>query len=124
MSARLDVVGVDGVATIERFAAEIDRLNAASRRPNACSSSAFLTSYALRNEYHPPRSGERLFIVRDRGRVIGSAPMRLSRERITPQEPPGVFGFRLQLLAAADTQQVHFLSACAAARSYLPFDLE
>ena len=112
MSAALDVVRVDGVFTIERFAAEIDRLNAASRRPNAFSSAAFLTSYALRNEYQPPGSGERLFFVRERGTIIGCAPMRLSNERVTPALGPfGVSGSRLQFLAPSDTEQLQVLSA-------------
>ena len=112
MSAALDVARVDGVFTIERFATEIDRLNAASRRPNAFSSAAFLESYALRNEYHVPGSGERLFLVRERGRVIGCAPMRLSAERVTPSLGPlAVCASRLDFLASADTEQLQFLCA-------------
>ena len=112
VTTELTVSRLEGVFAIERFAADIDRLNAASSRPNAFSSAAFLYRYALRNEYHTPGDGERLFLVREEGKIIGCAPMRQSKERLTPSAlgPFGIFGKRLEFLAAADTEQLQFLS--------------
>lgn len=112
MTTELTVSRLDGVFAIERFAADIDRLNAASSRPNAFSSAAFLYRYALRNEYHTPGNGERLFLVREQGKIIGCAPMRQSKERLSPSAlgPFGISGTRLEFLAAADTEQLRFLS--------------
>jgi hypothetical protein len=95
---------VDGIAALLRFAKDIDRLNAASARPNAFSSAAFQTQYALRSEYHKPGSGERLFLVREHGRIIGCAPMRQARQRLTPAslEPLGLSGTRLEFLASSE----------------------
>ncbi len=104
---------LDGVRALERCAADIDRLNAASRRPNAFASAAFLNSYALRNEYHVPGTSERLFLVRASGRVIGCAPMRQSREQLSSASLGALrlMGTRLEFLAAADTEQLQF--SCA-----------
>jgi len=103
---------VDGVSALQRFAPDIDRLNALSARPNGFSSAAFLETYALRNEYHRPGTGERLFLVRERGKVVGCAPMRETTDRVAPiWGPLQVTGTRLEFLAAADTEQLQFLCA-------------
>ncbi len=103
----------DGVRALERFASDIDRLNAASRRPNGFASAAFLHSYALRNEYHRPGTGEQLFLVRENARVIGCAPMRVNRERISPASLGALrlMDTRLEFLAGVDTEQLQF--SCA-----------
>ncbi len=109
----LVVSRVDGVRALERCAVDIDRLNAASQRPSAFASAAFLNSYALRNEYHAPGTSERLFLVRESGRVIGCAPMRQSREPLSPASLGALrlSGTRLEFLVAADTEQLEF--SCA-----------
>ena len=108
----LVVSRLDGVRAFDRCAADIDRLNAASQRPNAFSSSAFLKTYALRNEYRAPGDGERLFLVREGGTVIGCAPMRQSRDDLSPAIGPlRLTGVRLDFLAAADSEQLQF--SCA-----------
>ncbi len=113
VAKELVVSRLDGVRAFERHAVDIDRLNAASLRPNAFASAAFLNSYALRNEYHAPGSGEQLFLVREGGRVIGCAPMRQSRDRLSPASLGALrlMGTRLEFLAAADTEQLRF--SCA-----------
>jgi len=109
----LRVSRVDGVAALLRFAEDIDRLNQASARPNAFSSAAFLTQYALRSESCNPGSGERLYLVRERDRIIGCAPMRQARQCLTPArwEPLRLCGTRLDFLASFDTEQLQFLCA-------------
>ena len=115
MASDLVVSRLDGVRALERCAADIDRLNADSRRPNAFASAAFLHTYALRNEYHAPGTGERLFLVRENGRVIGCAPMRQIRAPLSAASlgPLRLLGTRLEFLAAADTEQLQF--SCAPA---------
>ena len=109
---RLKVDAVDGVAALERFAADIDRLNAASRRPNPFLSSAFLRCYALRAEYHTPGQEERLFVIRDGTQVIGCAPMRRTIDRFGIDLPLLRFPrARLRLLAPLDTEQPGVLAA-------------
>lgn len=107
---QLVVSRVDGVHAFERFATDIDRLNAASRRPNAFSSAGLLSCYALRNEYYTPGDGERLFLVREGTRVIGCAPMRQTLQALSPASlgPLRFTGTRLEFLAAADTEQLGF----------------
>lgn len=113
MSTQLVVSRLDGVRPLERCAADIDRLGAASLRPSAFASAAYLSNYALNNEYHTPGRSERLFLVHEGGRVIGCAPMRERRERLSPASlgPLGLTGTRLEFLAAADTEQLQFLCA-------------
>jgi len=109
---KLSVSSFDGVAAIERFSAEIDRLNAASARPNPFLSSAFLLCYALRNEYHPPGTEERLYLVREGERLIGCAPMRRSLDVLGPGVGPlRPQGLRLRFLAPFDTEQPGILAA-------------
>ena len=74
----MSVSRVEGVAAIHRFAADIDRLNAASERPNPFLSAAFLLCYSLRAEYHVPGKEERLYLIYEDDRLIGIAPMRRS----------------------------------------------
>lgn len=108
----LTVSAVDGVAALERFAPEIDRLNLASARPVPFQSSAYLRCYALRSEYHVPGREERLFLVREGSRVVGCAPMRRTLDRFGPPGSTlGVRGVRLQFLAPNDIDQPGFLSA-------------
>ena len=96
--SRLSVCAVDGIAAIQRFSTEIDRLNLASARPNPFLSSAFLLCYASHIDYHTPGEGERLFLIRDGDEIIGCAPM---RER----------GGRFRLLAPLDTDRPGTLSS-------------
>lgn len=104
---------LDGVKALLRHAGDIDRLNAASRRPSAFASAAFLNSYALRSEYHLPGQGERLFLVSEGGRAVGCAPLRQRRERLSPDSFSALrlTGSRLEFLVAADTEQLQF--SCA-----------
>jgi hypothetical protein len=113
VGSHLTVSRVDGVSALLRFATDIDRLNAASSRPNAFSSFAFLHSYALRNEYRAPGNGECLFLVREQGKVIGYAPMREVKELLSPSSlsPFAISGTRLEFLAAGDTEQLGFVCA-------------
>jgi len=109
--AGLAVSFVDGVAALERFSSEIDRLNLASARPNPFLSSAFLRCYALRSEYHTPGREERLFLIREGPRLIGCAPMRRTLDTIgMPFGPLRWRGIRFQFLAPMDTEQPGILS--------------
>jgi len=109
---QLTVTAVDGVAALERFASDIDRLNLASARPNPFLSSAFLHCYALRSEHHIPGREERIFFVRDGDRVVGCAAMRRTLDGFGPQAGPlGLRGVRLQFLASQDVEQPGFLCA-------------
>src|ERR1700730_3661006 len=81
---KLSVAAVDGIQALERFSAQIDRLNLTSDRPNAFLSSAFLYCYALRMEYFTPGREERLFLVWDGDRLVGCAPMRRSIDNFGP----------------------------------------
>lgn len=102
-AARLTVSVIEGIAAIERFSSEIDRLNLASARPNPFLSSAFLTCYASHIDYYTPGREERLFLIRDGDALIGCAPMRRSSGRFG--------GDRLQLLAPLDTDRPGVLSS-------------
>jgi hypothetical protein len=111
-SPMISVSSVDGVAAIDRFSTEIDRLNAASARPNPFLSSAFLRCYALRSEYHIPGAEERLYLVWDGGRLIGCAPMRRSLDILGPGIGPlRPSGTRLRVLAPFESVQPGVLSA-------------
>jgi hypothetical protein len=110
----LSVSRVEGVAAIHRFAADIDRLNAASERPNPFLSAAFLLCYSLRAEYHVPGKEERLYLVYEDDRLIGIAPMRRSLEDLIPRLGPVHWrGGRLRLLAPLDTERPGILVAPA-----------
>jgi hypothetical protein len=110
--AALQVSCVQGVAAIERFFSEIDRLNRASERPNPFLSAGFLRCYALRAEYHQPGREERLYVVRDGRRVIGCAPMRLSQDFWGLAKAPfHLRSGRLRFLAPFDTEQPGILCA-------------
>jgi len=108
----LTVIAVQGVAALLKFAAEIDRLNLASTRPNPFMSSAYLRCYALRSEYFQPGRGERLFLIRQGGRLIGCAPMRRSANDFALLVGPlARLGVRLQCLAPLDTDRPGILAA-------------
>jgi hypothetical protein len=110
----LSVSRVEGVAAIHRFAADIDRLNLASQRPNPFLSAAFLLRYSLRAEYHVPGKEERLYLVYEDDRLIGIAPMRRSLEDLIPRAGPVHWrGGRLRLLAPLDTERPGILAAPA-----------
>jgi hypothetical protein len=103
---------VDGVAALEQFATEIDRLNLASKRPNPFLSAAFLLCYALRIEYHTPGLEERLYLIWDGDRLIGCAPMRRSRENFGPGAGPlRLRSTRVRWLAPLDTEEPGILAA-------------
>src|ERR1700722_19979076 len=99
----LSVSCVHGLAALERFSSEIDRLNLASAHPNPFLSSAFLLCYALRSEYHTPGREECFFLIREGDRLIGCAPMRRSIDRRR--------GVRFQFLAPSETASPGILSA-------------
>jgi Acetyltransferase (GNAT) domain len=110
--AGLSVDCIHGIASLEQFAPEIDRLNALARRHNPFLSSCFLRCYALEAEYHTPGEGERLYLIREGGRLIGIAPMRLFMEKIGPSlGPVRLRGARLTALAPLDTERPGILCA-------------
>lgn len=96
-ASRVTVSVFEGIAALERFSTEIDRLNLAAPRPNPFMSSAFLTCYASHIDYYTPGHEERLFLIRDGDALIGCAPMRRSRSRFG--------GDRFRLLAPLDTDR-------------------
>jgi hypothetical protein len=108
----LTVSSVDGIAALERFAAEIDRLNQASAHPNPFLSSAFLLSYALRSEYYVPGKEERLYLIREGDRLIGCAPMRFSKNHFGIAGALPLTGSgSLRFLAPLDSEHPGILSA-------------
>jgi hypothetical protein len=108
----LSVSRLDGVAAINRFAGDIDRLNRASARPNPFLSAAFLLCYSLRAEYHVPGDEERLYLIHEDERLVGIAPMRRSLEHLMPRIGPVHWrGVRLRLLAPLDTERPGILAA-------------
>ena len=111
-TAALSVSSISGIVALQRMASEIDRLNLASARPNPFMSSAFLSCYALRSEYHSPGLEERLFLIREGERLIGCAPMRLSVDDFGSAVAafPRLRG-RLRFLAPFDTEQRGILAA-------------
>ena len=111
-SMNLTVSSLDGVTSLERFAADIDRLNLASARPNPFLSSAFLLSYALRSEYYVPGKEERLYLIREGDRLIGCAPMRISKNHFgIAGALPMTAGASLRFLAPLDSEHPGILSA-------------
>ena len=110
--AGISVTSLHGIAALERFATEIDRLNLVSARPNPFLSSAFLVCYALRMEYYTPGRDERLFLIWQRDRLIGCAPMRRSFDDFgLPAGSLRSRGVRFQFLAPLDTEQPGILAA-------------
>jgi hypothetical protein len=108
------VACVSGLTALERFAPDIDRLNALAPRPNPFLSSAFLRCYAREAEYYTPGEGERLYLIREGtglpgDNLVGIAPLRLSREKVFPRI--GLQGGRLTMLAPIDTDRPGILSA-------------
>jgi hypothetical protein len=113
----LAVTVVQGIEALATHAAEIDRLNLASVRPNAFLSSAFLRCYARHIEYYTPGKEECLFLVHEGSRLIGCAPMRSSTGNFgSIMRRSGVPVARLGFLAPLDTEQAGLI--CAAADEY------
>jgi len=107
----LRVSCVEGVAALHQFAADIDRLNRASARPNPFLSAAFLLCYSLRAEYHVPGQEERLYLIHEDARLVGIAPMRRTVEDVIPAAGPvHCRGARLRLLAPMDTERPGILA--------------
>ncbi len=102
-----------GIAALEQFSAEIDRLNLAAPRPNPFLSSAFLKTYSLKCEYHVPDKEERLYLIWDGPRLIGCAPMRRSIDgrRFRAARITGWSSIRLCFLAPLDTELPGVLAA-------------
>jgi hypothetical protein len=108
----LSVTSIAGIACLERYAAQIDRLNALSGRCNPFLSAAFLRCYALRAEYHVPGREERLYLIWEGERLIGIAPLRRSIDKVGPSLGPLHWrGVRLRVLAPLDTERPGILSA-------------
>jgi hypothetical protein len=113
----LSVDCVRGLAALERFASDIDRLNALSGRHNPFLSASFLHCYATQAEYHTPGQGESLYLIREAvgspgERLIGIAPLRRSIEKLGPSL--GLLGLRatrMTVLAPLDTERPGILSA-------------
>jgi hypothetical protein len=111
-AGNLSVTVAHGIAALGTYAAQIDRLNLASARPNAFLSAAFLQCYAQHIEYYTPGKEERLFLVQDGDQLIGCAPMRWSTDNFGAVI--GRLGLpvaRLGFLAALDTEQPGLLCA-------------
>ncbi len=112
MVSGLSVTSIAGIACLERYAAQIDRLNALSGRCNPFLSAAFLRCYALRAEYHVPGREERLYLIWQGERLIGIAPLRRSIDKVGPSLGPLHWrGVRLRVLAPLDTERPGILSA-------------
>jgi hypothetical protein len=111
----LPVTCVHGIAGLTRFAAEIDRLNAAAPRPNPFLSSAFLKAYCMQCEYYVPDDGERLYLVWEGPRLIGCVPMRRVSDgsRFRMARMLGWRSVRLCLMAPLDTELPGVLAATA-----------
>lgn len=108
----LSVASYDGMAALERFGREIDRLNTVSARPNPFLSAAFSKCYSLRSEYHVPGMEERLFTVSEGERIIGCMLMRRSVEKFGPAiGPMQLHGARLRFLTPLDTEQLGMVCA-------------
>jgi len=108
----LTVSAIDGVAALERFAADIDRLNLASAQPNPFLSSAFLLGYALRSEYYVPGKEERLYLIQEGDRLIGCAPMRIAKNEFgIAGALPLTGGASLRFLAPLDSEHPGILCA-------------
>jgi Acetyltransferase (GNAT) domain len=109
---QLSVSPVDGVAGLERFAPEIDALNAASERPNPFLSAGFLLAYARRSEYGSSRTVERLFLIREGSRLIGCFPMLIRPDATQAGNRSIKSMFRsMVFLGYIDTEQPAIISA-------------
>jgi Acetyltransferase (GNAT) domain len=109
---QLSVSAIDGVAGLERFAAEIDALNTASERPNPFLSGGFLLAYARRGEYGSSRTVERLFLIREDSRLIGCFPMLMLPDamQVGNRSIKGMFR-SMVFLGYIDTEQPTIISA-------------
>jgi hypothetical protein len=113
----LSVTVVYGIEALATHAAEIDRLNLSSVRPNAFLSSAFLRCYARHIEYYTPGKEECLFLVHAGSRLIGCAPMRSCTDNFgSIMRGSGLPVARLGFLAPLDTEQAGLI--CAPADEY------
>lgn len=109
----LSVSCMHGIAALEEFSGEIDRLNALATPPNPFLSAAFMKTYAQQNEYHPPGE-ERLYLVHDGTALIGCAPLRRCVDRAGfPLARIGLHSIRLSCLAPFDTEYPGILAAPA-----------
>jgi hypothetical protein len=108
----LSVSAMDGVAGLEKYAPEIDALNAASERPNPFLSGGFLVAYARRCEYGSSRSVERLFLIREGSRLIGCFPMLIRPDATQAGSRSIKSMFRcMMFLGYIDTDQPTIISA-------------
>lgn len=119
MGLRVDCV--HGLAALEQFAVDLDRLNALATRPNPFLAARFLSCYSRESEFFTPGEGERLYLIREReagpgdfgpghleasDRIIGIAPLRLTMENVAPAIGPlRLRGARLTTLAPLDTER-------------------
>lgn len=103
---------IDGVAGLEKYAAEIDALNAVSARPNPFLSGAFLLAYARCHEYGSTHSCERLFLIREESRLIGCFPMLIRPDAMQAGSKSIKSMFRsMVFLGFMDTEQPSIISA-------------
>jgi Acetyltransferase (GNAT) domain len=110
--ADLAVTMVHGMGALERYAAQIDRLNLASARPNALLSAAYLQCYAKYVEYFIPDRDERLVLVHEGEQLIGCVPMRSSTDNFgTLLGRSGLWIARFGFLAPVDIEQPGLLCA-------------
>jgi|GEM_PF-1320192 len=109
---QLSVAILEGVAGLEKMAAKIDALNAASERPNPFLSGSFLVSYARHCEYVSARIVERLFLFYENSRLVGCFPMLV--QKATLQADGGFIkhAFRsMVFLGYIDTEQPTIIAA-------------
>ena len=101
-----------GIGALERYGAQIDRLNRTAARPNAFHSSAYFQCYAKHIEYYTPDRDERLVLVHEGERLIGCIAMRSSSDNFgTLLGRSGLWIARLGFLAPVDIEQPGLLCA-------------
>jgi hypothetical protein len=110
--AGLAVTVEHGIGALERYGAQIDRLNRASARPNAFHSSAFFQCFAKYIEYYTPDREERLVLVHEGEQLIGCVAMRSSTDNFGKLlGRSGLWIARLGFLAPVDIEQPGLLCA-------------
>ena len=100
-----DVRCVAGRDALDRLAQDLDRLNAASTRPDPFSTADYLRAYVDRSEYFPDGMDVRLFVLTDGHEVVGIVPMR----SVTDRFPAGLRSRRLEFLATHDNERPHII---------------